>query len=110
MEAIREDALNHAVQEFCTKKKKCLSGPEHRRGKERTSTGTHVYSNLLGSKGRVRLLTRVIFGDVKTCLRGRVWQRVETLTATGCFCLNKNHTLCRRASGNYSSGDSEKPL
>lgn len=24
-----------------------------------------------------------------------VWQRVETLTATGCFCLNKNHTLSR---------------
>lgn len=64
MEAIREDALNHAVQEFCTKKimKKHLGGPEEhdRRWKERTFTGAHVYSNLSGSKRRAHLLTRVI--------------------------------------------------
>lgn len=36
--------------------------------------------------------------------------RLETLRATGCFCLNKNHTLSRCASGNYSSRDSEKLL
>lgn len=39
-----------------------------------------------------------------------VWQRVETLTATGCFFLNKNHTLSWCASDNYSSRDSEKPF
>lgn len=36
------------------------------------------------------------------------WQRVET--ATGCFCLSKNHTLSRCASGNYSSSVVEKLL
>lgn len=71
-------------------------------GNKRTSTSTQLV-RIINTRASVK--TRH-FHDVEPCFGiGR-----ETLTATGCFCLNKNHTLSGCASGNYSSRDSEKLL